>query len=142
MPQLRAVVVLVVLCMFLTPLAVEGATPKTYLGVSGISFDYTPFWYAKDYGLYQKYNVDVDIITTSGGTVLAQAMLSGGVHFAAIGTAFLQGSMQGGRPCDPCCSRQLFSVAGKDGLKDATIAISRFGSNADVALRLALKQAG
>ena len=31
---------------------------------------------------------------------------------------------------------------GKDGLKGATIAISRFGSNADVALRLALKQAG
>jgi hypothetical protein len=44
MPQLRAVVVLVVLCMFLTPLPVEGAPPKTYLGVSGISFDYTPFW--------------------------------------------------------------------------------------------------
>src|SRR5262249_61917505 len=95
MPQLRSLVVLVVLCMCLTSFAVEGATPKTYLGVSGISFDYSPFWYAKDYGLYQKYNVDVDIITTGGGTVLAQAMLSGGVHFAAIGTAFLQGSMQG-----------------------------------------------
>ena len=74
---------------------VAAAAPKTYLGVSGISFDYIPFWYAKDYRLYQKYNVDVDMITTGGGTVLAQAMLSGGVHFAAIGTAFLQGAMQG-----------------------------------------------
>ena len=81
--------------MVLVRFTAEGATPKTYLGVSGISFDYIPFWYAKDYGLYQKYNVDVDIITTGGGTVLAQAMVSGGVHFAAIGTAFLQGSMQG-----------------------------------------------
>jgi NitT/TauT family transport system substrate-binding protein len=150
MPQLRAVVVLVVLCMFPTSFAVEGAPPKTYLGVSGISFDYTPFWYAKDHGLYQKYNVDVDIITTSGGTVLAQAMLSGGVHFAAIGSAFLQGSMQGDDHVILAAHVNYFpyrlvglpSVAGKDGLKDATIAISRFGSNADVALRLALKQAG
>ena len=88
-------VMAILACMVLVRFTAEGATPKTYLGVSGISFDYIPFWYAKDYGLYQKYNVDVDIITTGGGTVLAQAMLSGGVHFAAIGTAFLQGSIRG-----------------------------------------------
>ena len=150
MPQLRVVVVLVVLGMFVTPFAVQCATTKTYLGVSGISFDYIPFWYAKDYGLYQKYNVDVDMITTGGGTVLAQAMLSGGVHFAAIGTAFLQGSMQGADHVILAAHVNYFpyrlvglpSVAGKDGLKSATIAISRFGSNADAALRIALRQAG
>ena len=95
MAQLRTVVMVILLWMVIVPLAAEGSGPKTYLGLSGISFDYIPLWYAKDYRLYQKYNVDVDIITTGGGTVLAQAMLSGGVHFAAIGTAFLQGSMQG-----------------------------------------------
>jgi NitT/TauT family transport system substrate-binding protein len=150
MPQLRAVIVVTLLCMFFIPLGVESAAPKTYLGVSGVSFDYLPFWYAKDYGLYQKYDVDVDIITTSGGTVLAQAMLAGGVHFAAIGTAFLQGSMQGADHVLLAAHVNYFpyrlvglpSVANKDGLKGATIAISRFGSNADVALRLALKQAG
>src|SRR5262245_43631344 len=95
-----------------------------------------PFWYAKDYGLYQKYNVDVDIITTGGGTVLAQAMLSGGVHFAAIGTAFLQSSMQGSDHVILAAHVNYFpyrlvglsSMGGKDGLKGATIAISRFGS--------------
>jgi ABC-type nitrate/sulfonate/bicarbonate transport system substrate-binding protein len=95
MPQLRTIVMAIVLWMVVVPFAAEGAGAKTYLGVSGVSFDYVPFWYAKDYRLYQKYDVDVDIITTGGGTVLAQAMLSGGVNFAAIGTAFLQGSMQG-----------------------------------------------
>src|SRR5215467_9856684 len=150
MPQLRSLVVLVVLCMCLTPFAVEGETPKTYLGVSGISFDYSPFWYAKDYGLYQKYNVDVDIITTGGGTVLAQAMLSGGVHFAAIGTAFLQTAMQGSDHVLLAAHVNYFpyrvvglpSIAGKEGLRGATIAISRFGSNADAALRIALRRAG
>jgi ABC-type nitrate/sulfonate/bicarbonate transport system substrate-binding protein len=79
MQQLRLIVMVIVFCMAVVPFAADGAGPKTYLGVSGVSFDYIPFWYAKDYRLYQKYNVDVDIITTGGGTVLAQAMLSGGV---------------------------------------------------------------
>src|SRR5262245_66391688 len=95
MSKPKFLVILVFLTALTAPFTVGGAGPKTYLGVSGISFDYIPFWYAQDYRLYQKYNVDVDMITTGGGTVLAQAMLSGGVHFAAIGTAFLQGSMQG-----------------------------------------------
>jgi NitT/TauT family transport system substrate-binding protein len=148
--KLTAGVMAILACMVLVRLSVEGATPKTYLGVSGISFDYIPFWYAKDYGLYQKYNVDVDIITTGGGTVLAQAMLSGGVHFAAIGTAFLQGSMQGADHVILAAHVNYFpyrlvglpSIADKEGLKSATIAISRFGSNADAALRIALRQAG
>lgn len=148
--KLTAGVMAILACMVLVRFTAEGATPKTYLGVSGISFDYIPFWYAKDYGLYQKYNVDVDIITTGGGTVLAQAMLSGGVHFAAIGTAFLQGSMQGADHVILAAHVNYFpyrlvglpSIADKEGLKSATIAISRFGSNADAALRIALRQAG
>jgi NitT/TauT family transport system substrate-binding protein len=150
MSKLTAAVMAILACMVLVPFSVGGATPKTYLGVSGISFDYIPFWYAKDYGLYQKYNVDVEIITTGGGTVLAQAMLSGGVHFAAIGTAFLQGSMQGADHVILAAHVNYFpyrlvglpSIADKEGLKSATIAISRFGSNADAALRIALRQAG
>ena len=144
------VTILIVLWMSVVPLAANGAGPKTYLGVSGVSFDYMPFWYAKDYGLYTKHNVDVDIITTSGGTVLAQAMLSGGIHFSVIGTAFLQASMQGADQVLLAAHGNYFpyrliglpSVSGKDGLKGATIAISRFGSNADVALRIALRQSG
>ncbi|HTN72549.1 MAG TPA: ABC transporter substrate-binding protein [Methylomirabilota bacterium] len=150
MPQLRTILMVIVLWMVVVPFAADGAGPKTYLGLSGVSFDYVPFWYAKDYRLYQKYNVDVDIITTGGGTVLAQAMLSGGVHFAAIGTAFLQGSMQGADHVLLAAHVNYFpyrliglpSIAGKEGLKGATIAISRFGSNADAALRIALRQAG
>src|SRR5215475_4492233 len=150
MRKLRSRVIVTVVCMVIIPLVAEGAAAKTYLGLSGVSFDYVPFWYAKDYRLYQKYNVDVDIITTGGGTVLAQAMLSGGVHFAAIGTAFLQGSMQGSDHVILAAHVNYFpyrlvglsSMGGKDGLKGATIAISRFGSNADAALRIALRQAG
>src|ERR1700745_3810848 len=95
MSKLKLFVTIVFMTAVVAPFPVNGAGAKTYLGVSGISLDYMPFWYAKDYRLYQKYNVDVDMITTGGGTVLAQAMLSGGVNFAAIGTAFLQSAMQG-----------------------------------------------
>ena len=148
MSKLKLLVMIVFLAILVAPFA--GAGPKTYLGVSGIRFDYLPFWYAKDYRLYQKYNVDVDMITTCGGTVLAQAMLSGGVHFAAIGSAFLQSSMQGADHVLLAAHINYFpyrvvglpSVADKEGLRGATIAISRFGSNADTALRIALREAG
>ena len=150
MSKPKFLVILVFLTVLTAPFTVGGAGPKTYLGVSGISFDYTPFWYAKDYRLYQKYNVDVDMITTGGGTVLAQAMLSGGVHFAAIGSAFLQSSMQGADHVLLAAHINYFpyrvvglpSIAGKEGLRGTTIAISRFGSNADTALRIALREAG
>jgi NitT/TauT family transport system substrate-binding protein len=142
--------VIALLAVVVAPRTIHSAAAKTYLGVSGISFDYMPFWYAKDHRLYEKYNTDVDMITTSGGTVLAQAMLSGGVHLAAIGAAFLQSSMQGADHVLLASHINYFpyrvvglpSVADKEGLRGATIAISRFGSNADTALRIALRQAG
>jgi len=150
MDKLKALLIAMLVSGALWPFTAQAAAAKTYLGLSGISFDYIPFWYAKDHRLYQKYNVDVDMITTGGGTVLAQAMLSGGVHFGALGTAFLQSAMQGADQVLLAAHINYFpyrvvglpSVAGKDGLKGATIAISRFGSNADAALRIALRQAG
>jgi len=150
MSKLKNLPILILVSVLLVSFTADGAGPKTYLGVSGISFDYIPFWYAKDYRLYEKCNVDVDMITTGGGTVLAQAMLSGGVHFGALGTAFLQSAMQGADHVLLAAHINYFpyrvvglpSIADKDGLKGATIAISRFGSNADAALRIALRQAG
>ena len=95
MSQLKDLLIVIFLSVVVVPFTADAAGTKTYLGVSGISLDYIPFWYARDYRLYEKYNVDVDMITTGGGTVLAQAMLSGGVQFGALGTAFLQSAMQG-----------------------------------------------
>jgi len=150
MSKLNDMLLTLFLFLVVVPFTADGAGAKNYLGVSGISFDYIPFWYAKDYHLYEKYNVDVDMITTGGGTVLAQAMLSGGVQFGALGTAFLQSAMQGADHVLLAAHINYFpyrvvglpSISGKDALKGATIAISRFGSNADAALRIALRQSG
>jgi len=151
MSKPKAILLLIIfLSVVVVPFNTHGAGPKTYLGISGISFDYIPFWYAKDFRLYEKYNVDLDMITTGGGTVLAQAMLSGGVQFGALGTAFLQSAMQGADHALLAAHINYFpyrvvglpSISGKDALKGATIAISRFGSNADAALRIALRQSG
>lgn len=148
-PKLMLLLI-VFLSVVVVPFNTNGAGPKIHLGISGISFDYIPFWYAKDFRLYEKYNVDLDMITTGGGTVLAQAMLSGGVQFGALGTAFLQSAMQGADHALLAAHINYFpyrvvglpSISGKDALKGATIAISRFGSNADAALRIALRQSG
>ena len=43
MSKPKFLVILVFLTVLTAPFTVGGAGPKTYLGVSGISFDYTPF---------------------------------------------------------------------------------------------------
>ena len=66
MSKPKFLVILVFLTVLTAPFTVGGAGPKTYLGVSGISFDYTPFWYAKDYRLYQKTRLQGHKVAGSG----------------------------------------------------------------------------
>ena len=49
MSRLKTLRIVTLLSVLVVPFTADGAGPKTYLGVSGISFDYISFWYAKDY---------------------------------------------------------------------------------------------
>lgn len=144
--------ILSALCTFAQAGESLAASPssKIYLGLSSVSLDYVPFWYAKDHGLYGKYGLDLDIITTGGGTVLTQALLAGGIPLAGIGGAFLQGAMQGADLVMLAAHMNYFpyrligqsSISLGKGLKGSLIGISRFGSSSDLALRVALKASG
>jgi len=152
MRKIIFIALLATLCVFsgATQLFAGAAASKIYLGLSSVSLDYVPFWYAKDHNLYRKHGLDVDIITMGGGTALTQALLAGGIPIAGIGAPFLQAAIHGADLVMLATHINYLpyrlighpSVSLEKGLKGSLIGISRFGSNSDLALRIALKQSG
>ena len=51
------------------------------------SSQFTPLWFARDVGLYEKYNLDGKLVFIQGGSVLIQAMLAGQAQASQNGIA-------------------------------------------------------
>jgi ABC-type nitrate/sulfonate/bicarbonate transport system substrate-binding protein len=51
------------------------------------SSQFTPLWFARDVGLYEKYGLDGKLVFIQGGSILLQAMLAGQAHAAQNGVA-------------------------------------------------------
>jgi len=51
------------------------------------SSQFTPLWFARDVGLYEKYNLDGKLVFIQGGSVLLQAMIAGQAQAAQNGIA-------------------------------------------------------
>ena len=51
------------------------------------SSQFTPLWFARDVGLYEKYGLDAQLVYIQGGSILLQAMLAGQAHAAQNGIA-------------------------------------------------------
>ena len=51
------------------------------------SSQFTPLWFTRDVGLYEKYGLDGQLVFIQGGSILLQAMLAGQAHAAQNGIA-------------------------------------------------------
>jgi NitT/TauT family transport system substrate-binding protein len=51
------------------------------------SSQFTPLWFVRDVGLYEKYGLDGQLVFIQGGSILLQAMLAGQAHAAQNGIA-------------------------------------------------------
>ena len=51
------------------------------------SSQFTPLWFARDVGLYEKYNLDGKLVFIQGGSILLQAMIAGQAQAAQNGVA-------------------------------------------------------
>jgi NitT/TauT family transport system substrate-binding protein len=51
------------------------------------SSQFTPLWFARDVGLYEKYNLDGKLVFIQGGSILLQAMIAGQAQAAQNGIA-------------------------------------------------------
>ena len=64
-----------------------GALESIVIAYPTTSSQFTPLWFARDVGLYEKYGLDGKLVFIQGGSILLQAMLAGQAHAAQNGIA-------------------------------------------------------
>jgi NitT/TauT family transport system substrate-binding protein len=127
----------------------QKSLPSVRLGVAGISGTNAHPFVDKQLGLFQKHGIEVELIAFQGGSQLIQAMLAGDLPLSlSEGVAVLASNIK---------SVNLVFIAGivntfpftilakaeirtPSDLRGKKIAISRFGSSSDVAVRVAVER--
>ncbi len=121
------------------------------LGESGIAIDEVLDWVALDLGLFDKQGLQVEIVTTQGGTQSVQSLVSDSLQVALVGGPTVAQADQAGTGILMIGASMLtypyYVVVGKDivdaaALKGKSFAISRLGSASDFAARVALQGMG
>jgi NitT/TauT family transport system substrate-binding protein len=132
------------------PVSVHSADPMI-VGVAGPAINMVYSFVARDSGLLKKHGLDARIVVFDAGSILAQAALSGEVKISvSSGPATIASRSQGADTIivGACVNTLPYSIVGAKGiakweqLKGKKIAISRFGSGTDTAVRLVLKKFG
>ena len=120
-------------------------------GVAGPAVNMIYAFVARDFGFWQKQGIDARVVIFDAGSILAQAALSGEVKFSvSSGPATIASRTQGADSIivAGCVNTLPYSVVAAKGItkweqmKGKKIAISRFGSGTDTAIRLVLKKFG
>jgi ABC-type nitrate/sulfonate/bicarbonate transport system substrate-binding protein len=131
--------------------ASSAAADPMIVGVSGPSINMMYAFVTRDAGLWQKHNSDPRVVLFEAGSILAQAMLSGDVKMSiSSGPAVIASRSQGAETIIvaafvntlPYSLVSAKAITRWDQLKGKRIAISRFGSGTDTAIRLALRKFG
>jgi NitT/TauT family transport system substrate-binding protein len=116
---------------------------------SAIGSSQSPLWIAHEAGLFKKHGLDVEILYVAGGSRAAQVILSGEVPIAMFnGGAVVSADLAGADLVNVASGMNVlpfFLVAGTDvrqieDLRGKKVAITRFASATDFALRFAAEK--
>lgn len=125
------------------------AADRLRVAYSSISAAYTGIWVAQDAGLFAKEGLDSQIIFIGSATQLAQVLVAGDVDIASLGGGPVMAASLSGADLKVIgnnVNKLIFSIHAKpeiknlEDLRGKRIAVSRFGSSADVAARAALRK--
>ena len=115
------------------------------------SSQFTPLWFARDVGLYEKYGLDGKLVFIQGGSVLLQAMIAGQVQAAQNGIAeTVTAILRGGDVRMLGVTSKIFpysliaakSVKNAKDLIGGRIGINRIGDVSAYGSQLALRKLG
>jgi NitT/TauT family transport system substrate-binding protein len=151
---MRKFIVSVVIC-FLT----WGSLPLSAVALESIviaypttSSQFTPLWFTRDVGLYEKYGLDGQLVYIQGGSILLQAMLAGQAQAAQNGIAeTMVAVLRGGDVRILGVTSNIFpyslivskSVKSAKDLVGGRIAVNRVGGDVSaIASRVALRNLG
>jgi NitT/TauT family transport system substrate-binding protein len=120
------------------------------VGVSGLSAEFTPVWAANERPIFKKYGFETEVIAMQGGTQLAQAIIGGSIPVGVMGGAYLTAAVRGADLVMIATHMDKFpyslivraDIKKVEDLKGTKLAISRFGSASDAALRVSLQKLG
>src|SRR5918999_6409269 len=111
----------------------------------------SPFWIAKEAGLFKKHGLDAELIFINGSTRGVQSLIAGEIDFAgAVGTSAINGKLAGGDIVivNSLVNTLPYYIIGKpdiqspEEMKGRAAATHIPGTSADFALRLALRKFG
>ena len=124
---------------------------KLRAGYASLSGNMTPFWAAREAGLFKKYGLDIDLVAFPSGTEGMAAMIAGEVEFLAIaGSTTASAAIGGadvisvGNTVERLVTSLMVSpsIQKPEDLKGKAVGISRFGTSIDTAARMAIHHYG
>lgn len=109
-----------------------------------------PLWIAKELGLYEKYGLDVKLVSIAAGSVSLTALLAGNVHLTTDSSSGVVGAVARGAPIVTVSTNgalpyqliALPSIKSPAELKGKIVGSSRIGAGTDFLLRRILTKLG
>jgi NitT/TauT family transport system substrate-binding protein len=145
----RFLIIFAILGFFLIR-AVGSSAQSTNLRIAFNGFGGTaPLYLGQDVGIFKKHNLNLEMIFIPGGSLSLQALIGKSLELLLTGgppvvNAYLQGArikiVGGATNLLPYTFVVTSSIRSAEQLKGKKIGISRFGSNTDYVVRLALNQ--
>ena len=111
----------------------------------------TPFWVGREAGLYRQYGLDVDVVFFRGSTIAINALATKDAQFAGLGASSSVLARLGGVDTMLIATATpglLFYLVAKKDIKTASelkgkkVAVSRPGTDSDLAARVAVQKLG
>jgi NitT/TauT family transport system substrate-binding protein len=131
--------------------AADRPLQKINVAYSSISGNQVALWVAQDKGFFRKYGLEVQAVLIESGTTTTQALVSGEISLAQVaGPAVIQSNLRGADAIIIAgvintLTFQLYTERGitrPDQFKGKSVAVTRFGSATDFAMRYALDKYG
>jgi NitT/TauT family transport system substrate-binding protein len=131
--------------------AADRPVQKINVAYSSISGNMSPLWVTQDKGFFRKYGLEVQAVLIESGTTTAQALVAGDISFAQVaGPAVIQSNLRGADAVIIAgvintLTFQLYTERGitrPDQFKGKSLAVTRYGSATDFAMRYALDKYG
>jgi len=128
---------------------VRAAPEKVRIAYSAVGSSQSPLWIAHEAGIFKKHGLDVELLYLGGGSRAAQVVVSGEVPIAMFtGASVISANLAGGDLVNIASGMNVMpfflvvtpAVRQIEDLKGKKVAVTRFASATDYALRYAAEK--
>ena len=130
--------------------AQEKRLDSLIVSYSSFTGNRAPLWIGKELGLYEKYGLDVKLVSIAAGSVSLTALLAGNVHLTTDSSSGVVGAAARGAPVVTVSTNGILpyqlialpSIKSPADLKGKIVGSSRIGAGTDFLLRRILDKLG